>query len=75
MGKVGTDIQEAKCSWMAVTALNLCNDAQRQVFVVRGGVVHVSSCQSNYGKSDADSVTKIRSLYQELDLKSLYYKV
>lgn len=28
-GKIGTDIEEGKCTWLVVTALNVCNPTQR----------------------------------------------
>ena len=35
IGKVGTDIEDNKCSWLVVQALARCSDAQRKVFEVR----------------------------------------
>jgi len=35
IGKVGTDIEDNKCSWLVVQALSRCTDAQRKVFEVR----------------------------------------
>ena len=35
IGKVGTDIEDNKCSWLVVQALARCSDAQRNVFEVR----------------------------------------
>lgn len=33
-GKVGSDIQEGKCSWLAVVALQRATPAQRQIMEV-----------------------------------------
>ena len=33
-GKIGTDIEDGKCSWLIVTALPLCDSAQRQLIEV-----------------------------------------
>ena len=33
-GKVGTDIEDGKCSWLIVTALSGCNSDQRQLIEV-----------------------------------------
>lgn len=32
-GKIGTDIQDGKCSWLAVVALQRCTDKQRQIML------------------------------------------
>jgi farnesyl diphosphate synthase len=34
MGKVGTDIEENKCSWLIVQALKKCNTEQRRILEV-----------------------------------------
>nr|ALL35407.1 isopentenyl diphosphate synthase [Phyllotreta armoraciae] len=56
-GKTGTDIEESKCTWLAVKALEKGNEAQKALF------------RENYGKSDAKSVESIRNLYRELKLQ------
>ena len=33
-GKIGTDIQEGKCSWLIVQALNIANENQKQILQV-----------------------------------------
>lgn len=33
-GKVGTDIEDGKCSWLVVTALSICSPVQRQLIQV-----------------------------------------
>ena len=33
-GKQGTDIEDGKCSWLIVTALAICNPAQRHLIQV-----------------------------------------
>ncbi|MFN3503865.1 MAG: polyprenyl synthetase family protein [Allorhizobium sp.] len=35
IGKIGTDIQDAKCSWLVVQALQRATDEQREVLRVR----------------------------------------
>ncbi|XP_047031313.1 farnesyl pyrophosphate synthase 1-like [Helicoverpa zea] len=59
-GKTGRDIQEGKCSWVAVTALQHCNDAQRSIF------------KQYYGSNDPEHVKRIKRLYDEVHLPQLY---
>ncbi|KAJ8717856.1 hypothetical protein PYW07_005786 [Mythimna separata] len=59
-GKTGRDIQEGKCSWVAATALQHCNDAQRAVF------------KEYYGSKDPEHVKRIKQLYDELHLPKIY---
>ena len=61
-GKVGTDIQQGKCSWFIITAYKLANELQ--------GVI----LKNNYGKNDMNSVNKIKRVYEELKLKEIYYQ-
>ncbi|BAM81099.1 farnesyl-diphosphate synthetase [Cyanidioschyzon merolae strain 10D] len=55
-GKVGTDIEERKCTWLIVEALKCCSPAQREML------------RCSYGKQDSDSVARIKALYRELGL-------
>ncbi|CAH0590337.1 unnamed protein product [Chrysodeixis includens] len=59
-GKAGSDIQEGKLTWVAVTALQLCNDQQREIF------------KEYYGSDDPDHVKKIQELFKELKIPQLY---
>ncbi|XP_054165634.1 uncharacterized protein LOC128963167 [Oppia nitens] len=52
----GTDIQEGKCTWLFVRALQLANDRQRTELL------------ANYGHNDTDRIEIIRQLYSELDI-------
>ncbi|KAK2164961.1 hypothetical protein LSH36_57g08055 [Paralvinella palmiformis] len=56
-GKIGTDIEDNKCSWLVVQALAKCNDEQRK---------------DNYGQNDSAKVSKVKDLYIELGLPDLY---
>merc|ERR1712116_1162 len=53
-GKVGTDIEDGKCSWLVVTALSIFSPVQRQLI------------QNHYGLKDESSVQLIKTLYKEL---------
>ncbi|GAB4845899.1 glycerol channel [Ancistrocladus abbreviatus] len=60
IGKIGTDIEDFKCSWLVVKALELCNDEQKKLLY------------DNYGKADPASVVKVKELYKELNLQGVY---
>lgn len=60
LGKVGTDIQDNKCSWLVNQALQRCNNEQRQLL------------NENYGRKDKDMEAKVKQLYRELDLEQVY---
>ncbi|XP_013136944.1 PREDICTED: farnesyl pyrophosphate synthase 1-like [Papilio polytes] len=59
-GKTGTDIQEGKCSWVAVTVLRHCTPGQRRIFI------------DNYGSWDPEKFSRILQLYESMDLVKLY---
>uniref|UniRef100_A0A1A8GGS2 Farnesyl pyrophosphate synthase n=1 Tax=Nothobranchius korthausae TaxID=1143690 RepID=A0A1A8GGS2_9TELE len=59
-GKIGTDIQDNKCSWLVVKALELLSPEQR------------SQLEACYGRSDESSVTKVKELYNTLQMPTLY---
>eukprot|EP00796_Vickermania_ingenoplastis_P008538 gene8538-5985_t len=60
LGKVGTDIQDAKCSWLAVTFLSVANENQKKIF---------KEC---YGSQDSSNVDKIKKLYVETNMKKKF---
>ena len=57
IGKVGTDIQDAKCSWMVVTALSKCSKRQRVII------------EQNYGRHEDKCIKTIKKLYDDLNLR------
>eukprot|EP00494_Astrolonche_serrata_P001082 UN01088 len=57
IGKIGTDIEDYKCSWLVVQALELADESQKGILL------------ENYGKSEPESVAKVKDLYKELDLE------
>jgi len=60
IGKDGTDIQEKKCGWLVVKALQRCTPRQRKII------------EDNYGIWDDAKVAKVKRVYNELDLKSQF---
>ncbi|XP_029958284.1 farnesyl pyrophosphate synthase isoform X1 [Salarias fasciatus] len=61
-GKIGTDIQDNKCSWLVVTALEVMTPKQR---------AELEAC---YGRHDEASVEKVKALYNTLQMPTLYHK-
>ncbi|GAB2216002.1 hypothetical protein Droror1_Dr00023769 [Drosera rotundifolia] len=55
--QIGTDIEDFKCSWLVVKALEISNDEQKKLLY------------DNYGKDDAACVAKVKELYKELNLE------
>jgi farnesyl diphosphate synthase len=60
IGKIGTDIQDNKCSWLVCQALKRASPAQRKIL------------EENYGRKNADCEAKVKQLYVEMGLKSIY---
>ncbi|XP_012870694.1 PREDICTED: farnesyl pyrophosphate synthase isoform X2 [Dipodomys ordii] len=59
-GKIGTDIQDNKCSWLVVQCLQRGTPEQRQIL------------QENYGQKDAKKVAQVKALYEQLDLPAVF---
>ncbi|KAI5674655.1 hypothetical protein M9H77_15019 [Catharanthus roseus] len=60
IGKIGTDIQDFKCSWVVVKALELSNEDQKKLLY------------ENYGKEDPACVAKVKELYHDLKIKDIF---
>ena len=60
IGKIGTDIESAKCSWLIATALPICSAAQRQLI------------QDNYGVNDPIKVKRIKAVFEDLRLREAF---
>ncbi|KAJ4768902.1 Farnesyl pyrophosphate synthase [Rhynchospora pubera] len=60
IGKIGTDIEDFKCSWLVVQALERANDAQKTLL------------SENYGKTDPECVAKVKALYKDLSLEGVF---
>ncbi|XP_010245026.1 PREDICTED: farnesyl pyrophosphate synthase 1-like [Nelumbo nucifera] len=60
IGKIGTDIEDFKCSWLVVKALELANEEQKKL---------LHEC---YGKPDPILVAKVKELYNALNLQGVF---
>lgn len=60
IGKIGTDIEDFKCSWLVVQALQRANENQ------------MKTLSEIYGKSDPTCVAKVKSIYKDLDLQNVF---
>ena len=60
LGKIGTDIQDNKCSWLVNQALKKVTLEQRKVL------------EDNYGQKDSEKEAKVKALYHELELQKFY---
>jgi farnesyl diphosphate synthase len=60
IGKVGTDIQDNKCSWLVVQALKRATPHQQEIL------------KENYGQWDDAKVKKIKDLYKEMGIEKAF---
>jgi farnesyl diphosphate synthase len=60
LGKIGTDIQDNKCSWLVNTALQRVTPEQRKIL------------EENYGRKDSAKEAKVKELYSELKLEDAF---
>jgi farnesyl diphosphate synthase len=60
IGKIGTDIQDKKCSWLVVQAMSRANPAQ------------LAAIRENYGVDDEEKIALIKGIYRDLDLESVF---
>merc|ERR1712130_1015217 len=59
-GKVGTDIEDFKCSWIVAKALELMDGGQYEVL------------KRHYGKSSPEDVNAVKELFGELGMERVY---
>uniref|UniRef100_A0A8U7P0E6 Farnesyl pyrophosphate synthase n=1 Tax=Corvus moneduloides TaxID=1196302 RepID=A0A8U7P0E6_CORMO len=59
-GKVGTDIQDNKCSWLVVECLRRVTPEQRQIL------------EENYGSKEPEKVAKVKELYNALGMEAAF---
>ena len=60
IGKIGTDIQDNKCSWLINKALQRASPEQRQTL------------ESNYGQKDQEKEAKVKQVFSDLKLDEVY---
>eukprot|EP00201_Polytomella_parva_P008941 CAMPEP_0175056390 /NCGR_PEP_ID=MMETSP0052_2-20121109/10642_1 /TAXON_ID=51329 ORGANISM="Polytomella parva, Strain SAG 63-3" /NCGR_SAMPLE_ID=MMETSP0052_2 /ASSEMBLY_ACC=CAM_ASM_000194 /LENGTH=354 /DNA_ID=CAMNT_0016321407 /DNA_START=2121 /DNA_END=3185 /DNA_ORIENTATION=- len=60
IGKVGTDIEDNKCSWLICSALQIASPEQKAV---------IEEC---YGHKEPEKVARIKALYLELNVEQKY---
>ncbi|GLH15155.1 Farnesyl pyrophosphate synthase [Gryllus bimaculatus] len=60
-GKIGTDIQDGKCSWLVVVALQRVTPEQRAI---------LEEC---YGSKNPEHVAAVKELYKLIGLPATYY--
>ncbi|KAJ8942351.1 hypothetical protein NQ314_010090, partial [Rhamnusium bicolor] len=61
-GKIGTDIQRGKCTWLAAMAVQKASLVQRKLI------------EEHYGRPERESDEIIRNLYEDLDIPTEYMK-
>uniref|UniRef100_A0A8C3IP92 Farnesyl pyrophosphate synthase n=2 Tax=Chrysemys picta bellii TaxID=8478 RepID=A0A8C3IP92_CHRPI len=59
-GKLGTDIQDNKCSWLVVECLHRVSPEQRQLL------------EENYGQKEPEKVAKVKELYETVGMRAAY---
>ncbi|CAM6118345.1 unnamed protein product [Calypogeia fissa] len=60
IGKIGTDIEDTKCSWLIVKALEKASAAQKR------------RLEEIYGQKDPAKVAEVKKIYEDLNLKTLF---
>ncbi|KAJ1923054.1 Farnesyl pyrophosphate synthetase [Tieghemiomyces parasiticus] len=61
IGKIGTDIEDNKCSWLINQALLLASTDQK------------ARLHQHYGKRSAEDVAAVKAIYQELGLEQRFH--
>eukprot|EP00111_Clytia_hemisphaerica_P007846 TCONS_00022802-protein len=60
-GKIGRDIEDAKCSWFITQALKKSNEEQKEIL------------KANYGNDDVTSVAVVKEIYEILEMEKSYF--
>lgn len=61
IGKVGTDIQDNKCSWIINQALQRASPEQRKIL------------DENYGRKNMEMEKKCKAVFEELNMEQVYF--
>uniref|UniRef100_A0A7S2ZFS9 Farnesyl diphosphate synthase n=1 Tax=Rhodosorus marinus TaxID=101924 RepID=A0A7S2ZFS9_9RHOD len=59
-GKIGTDIEDNKCTWLVVEALKVASPSEKNIL------------QENYGRPDEAKVAVVKKLYESLELPAKF---
>ncbi|CAL8143244.1 unnamed protein product [Orchesella dallaii] len=59
-GKIGTDIQDSKCSWLFIQAVQKCNDKELECLL------------NNYGCNERGKIERVKRLYKDLELENVF---
>ena len=60
IGKIGTDIQDGKCSWLIVKALEVASEEEKRILTL------------HYGSQDEADISIIKQLYQKLQIQQKF---
>ena len=61
-GKIGTDIQDGKCSWVIIKAMQNASPSQRKIL------------KQNYGQLKDEAVANVKEVFNQLDMDGIYRK-
>jgi len=63
IGKIGTDIESGKCSWLVAKTLEICTPEQRAI---------LEECYGR-GYDDPSQVARVKQLFLDLDISKYYH--
>jgi farnesyl diphosphate synthase len=64
-GKIGTDIQESKCTWLFVESIRLCNGSRQEELLKEHYLA---------AKYDPKAVAEVKRIYESLGMREHYAK-